>query len=1147
MRPFADARPLWMEGVISVDFEVETLPLLYASKRDFDVYYETLSEKHTRKRSEFADMKRLCVAARDHRDKGEAVKALELLSLSLDVRKAVFQPGDYQLVAAQHHLCFAAVHLASYALVKQEASVSYELFAVAKQSIEQHLPLSERPLFLLILFNNWANYWNRRMKFNSLSLSCTLAAQALHRVVSHLPADTRDSVNIRILQLFVQSREATSNLLAKKTALAHHLLAKLHHDARDLPEQWTAAAGHQPAGEKPQHPVNLLKITLHAAPRDPGSLSVPAAQLVLCLSTAFSHHHSPWPLVPAARVLLAYNHALALATALKTNASETMLAAAAAQFEAYDRRVPGNLHWKQQILAAYRQCTEEKLAGKRFKRVEHYAGDENGLQAYFWKAYRGKCGGSRPADEASRGDGGAKADDSHTLAVLASCFEGGLTFREAMQAHGDLACCLGSERGKGDATTASGGRHTPCTDTDGPGGSDPASSALNDTIGAPAAKAVGGSARVVNLDSNARDNSRSGSTCDNEHPADHTGRPCTRREAALHRVLGIQLPSAPCNSPSSHADRPHDNTRGRPGGGLKVAHLASAHLRTSPSDEPYGALPGEYQHFHAKHKLAPLDRAALQPLPNENSRKRTPPALSPLASQAAHRDHGAAHRRNVLHGTQLYSQPAARLKRARPAKYRHTGGNGGLLLSPIRASEGARRAVGDEGSLSAGALDEADRRELELDCLLTDALEEVRGDPGTADEPGAESETDGNDSSRVQGTCQADSDTLADGQSAAAVPEAECDPASAEEQDTTQSNPPATPSHRSEGDRSATVDQPNSDADQHMQEQDADKVGPAKDDEPARPPGSETVVAPSDHAAGPSSRQDAKETPACETPSPRLYTDDQRSKPSQGAPSEPGGGEEDARTGSCTSGERSSGLPKSDAEGTAGGAHGMDTGEEDAASKGPADKKLDMSASASGVLSAWWGNTTVAGKPKKSTKLNSAAHSSKPVKELPPDALFHATVHKLYQTDPSIRHCMKQGKAVSNKDVAYQPKSLVSHCRSATERQVRLRALFPLMDRHTDTYRMVIRELAANQRLLTARAKEKRLRCMVEVAKKGRLAMKLFRPAAPPAQQTEGKPGSPKPAENPPSGPVNPEWYFAAVFAAAAVVTNAACANRIGD
>eukprot|EP01065_Artemidia_motanka_P047183 TRINITY_DN7320_c0_g1_i1.p1 TRINITY_DN7320_c0_g1~~TRINITY_DN7320_c0_g1_i1.p1 ORF type:complete len:948 (+),score=408.06 TRINITY_DN7320_c0_g1_i1:61-2844(+) len=101
--------------------------------------------------------------------------------------------------------------------------------------------------------------------------------------------------------------------------------------------------------------------------------------------------------------------------------------------------------------------------------------------------------------------------------------------------------------------------------------------------------------------------------------------------------------------------------------------------------------------------------------------------------------------------------------------------------------------------------------------------------------------------------------------------------------------------------------------------------------------------------------------------------------------------------------------------------------------------------------------------------------------------------------------------------------SLAGDVRAAGQRQKRLRALLPHLDAHGATYRMVMKELAANQQVLTAQALSRRKKRMMEAAKTGRLALRAFSPPTSPT--TSPLLNFKKPADEP---PMAARWLAAA-------------------
>eukprot|EP00669_Euglena_mutabilis_P005670 TRINITY_DN17212_c0_g1_i1.p1 TRINITY_DN17212_c0_g1~~TRINITY_DN17212_c0_g1_i1.p1 ORF type:complete len:138 (-),score=15.62 TRINITY_DN17212_c0_g1_i1:157-570(-) len=106
-------RPLWLDGVTSADYEVDTLPLLFAHDSVYEVYYAALAHKHPQRSADLTALQRANSDARAALVMRDVEKCLEALKGCLSMRKSIFKDGSYQHYAALVHYLWTVLFFAS--------------------------------------------------------------------------------------------------------------------------------------------------------------------------------------------------------------------------------------------------------------------------------------------------------------------------------------------------------------------------------------------------------------------------------------------------------------------------------------------------------------------------------------------------------------------------------------------------------------------------------------------------------------------------------------------------------------------------------------------------------------------------------------------------------------------------------------------------------------------------------------------------------------------------------------------------------------------------------------------------------------------------------------------------------------------------
>eukprot|EP00760_Papus_ankaliazontas_P027581 PhM_4_TR3398/c0_g1_i1/m.78375 len=181
------ATALWLEGVITTEFESATLPLLMTELGQYEMYYSTLRRAHPNKVHEVDALRQSNTRARDMFEKGEHEDAVVRLMHCVNLRRALFQADDYQVQAAEVHYAFVLLHVGTQLTLHRMYDIAYRYLSLAKTQVTSKLlPGLKGPFlhtFLCVLHSNWANYWVQRGKAH-LSFECCEKAKSAFDALS---------------------------------------------------------------------------------------------------------------------------------------------------------------------------------------------------------------------------------------------------------------------------------------------------------------------------------------------------------------------------------------------------------------------------------------------------------------------------------------------------------------------------------------------------------------------------------------------------------------------------------------------------------------------------------------------------------------------------------------------------------------------------------------------------------------------------------------------------------------------------------------------------------------------------------------------------------------------------------------------------
>uniref|UniRef100_A0A7S1IBH6 Uncharacterized protein n=1 Tax=Eutreptiella gymnastica TaxID=73025 RepID=A0A7S1IBH6_9EUGL len=171
--------PIWLEALITSEYERDTLPLLFSGIEDFDTYFEDLLAANDDSMAPaIREMKNRNLEAREERAMGHWPECLLALERAVQLRLIAFpesHPAHHDYVLSLHHLMFSLITFGTWFLkesgeqedlrVRDVHEIrAFELFGKAKGLLEAIKNKQEHWFFKALLFNNMANYYWRRRK-----------------------------------------------------------------------------------------------------------------------------------------------------------------------------------------------------------------------------------------------------------------------------------------------------------------------------------------------------------------------------------------------------------------------------------------------------------------------------------------------------------------------------------------------------------------------------------------------------------------------------------------------------------------------------------------------------------------------------------------------------------------------------------------------------------------------------------------------------------------------------------------------------------------------------------------------------------------------------------------------------------------------
>ena len=183
-----EVRPVWLEGVMTAQFELDTLPLLFSPDGQYIEYYEALIRKNSHINGPLSEVKKLNDEARTRREEGLWQECIQLLWKCLEMRKVLFESRDFQVTGAQKHYIMTLVNFATFFLKEggsghsaADEAMYYRSFGIFKQAEDATNTIEDRvdrTFLKAVVANNFATYYARRKKQKAAAQKISTAVKA---------------------------------------------------------------------------------------------------------------------------------------------------------------------------------------------------------------------------------------------------------------------------------------------------------------------------------------------------------------------------------------------------------------------------------------------------------------------------------------------------------------------------------------------------------------------------------------------------------------------------------------------------------------------------------------------------------------------------------------------------------------------------------------------------------------------------------------------------------------------------------------------------------------------------------------------------------------------------------------------------------
>eukprot|EP01065_Artemidia_motanka_P002068 TRINITY_DN1094_c1_g3_i4.p1 TRINITY_DN1094_c1_g3~~TRINITY_DN1094_c1_g3_i4.p1 ORF type:complete len:540 (+),score=42.70 TRINITY_DN1094_c1_g3_i4:518-2137(+) len=184
-------QPIWLEGVLTQEYERDTLPLLFASDDVFQEYYDVLVRATPHMKATLEQIRTVNKRAREQRAEGFWQECLKSLAHCTHLRRSVFDDSDFQYTAAVVHHVLSVYSFASFFLSEARAapsaqrvgllSRSFELLKLADSLTAQVRNTTHRAYLRAAIANHLANYFFRRKKPKAAAQQVSLALRHWQR------------------------------------------------------------------------------------------------------------------------------------------------------------------------------------------------------------------------------------------------------------------------------------------------------------------------------------------------------------------------------------------------------------------------------------------------------------------------------------------------------------------------------------------------------------------------------------------------------------------------------------------------------------------------------------------------------------------------------------------------------------------------------------------------------------------------------------------------------------------------------------------------------------------------------------------------------------------------------------------------------
>eukprot|EP00756_Hemistasia_phaeocysticola_P065650 Hpha_TRINITY_DN8701_c0_g1::TRINITY_DN8701_c0_g1_i1::g.45358::m.45358 len=179
--------PIWLEGIVTQEYERDTLPLLFASDEVFYEYYDALVREDPDNEAAIERIRATNRQARQERAEGFWQECLANLARCVHLRRVCYDDNDYQYTAAQLHHVLSIYSFASFFLSEAKSAQpnlrqgllarAFELFTKAGETAADVQNAHHRRFLRAVVANNLANYFHLRGKHKAAAQQVAKARQ----------------------------------------------------------------------------------------------------------------------------------------------------------------------------------------------------------------------------------------------------------------------------------------------------------------------------------------------------------------------------------------------------------------------------------------------------------------------------------------------------------------------------------------------------------------------------------------------------------------------------------------------------------------------------------------------------------------------------------------------------------------------------------------------------------------------------------------------------------------------------------------------------------------------------------------------------------------------------------------------------------